>query len=64
MPSGAGDDQDEWVDVPLRFAAVKAARPLLSFGDDVVVLSPAEVRDELVAAASALIARYAGDAVT
>ena len=34
---GAGADADEWVDVPLRFAAVKAARPLLSFGDDVVV---------------------------
>jgi predicted DNA-binding transcriptional regulator YafY len=61
---GAGADADEWVDVPLRFAAVKAARPLLSFGDDVVVLSPAEVRDELVAAASAVVAHYAADAGT
>jgi len=61
---GEAADDDEWVDVPLRFAAVKAARPLLSFGDDVVVLSPAEVRDELVAAASALIARYSAGAGT
>src|ERR1700722_936310 len=61
---GEAADDDEWVDVPLRFAAVKAARPLLSFGDDVVVLSPAEVRDELVAAASALIARHSAGAGT
>jgi predicted DNA-binding transcriptional regulator YafY len=53
-------DGDEWVYVPLRYAAVKAARPLLSFGDDVVVLSPAEVRDELAAAAAAVVASYAG----
>jgi len=61
---GAGADADEWVDVPLRFAAVKAARPLLSFGDDVVVVSPDEVRDELVTAASAVVAHYAADAGT
>jgi predicted DNA-binding transcriptional regulator YafY len=59
--SGPGD---EWVDMPLRFAAVKATRPLLSFGDDVVVLSPAEVRDELLAVASSVVAGYAGGAGT
>jgi hypothetical protein len=45
----ANDDADgsEWAAVTLRFAAVEAARILLSFGGDVVVLFPPEVRDDL-----------------
>jgi predicted DNA-binding transcriptional regulator YafY len=43
----------------LRFAAVPAARTLLSFGDDVEVLSPAEVRADLAAVAAAVAALYA-----
>ena len=43
----------------LRFAAVKAARVLPSFGDDVVVTSPPEVREHLLAATAAVTACYA-----
>jgi hypothetical protein len=59
---GAGDDGDaavEWAVVGLRFAAVAAARTLLSFGDDVEVVSPGEVRADLATAAAAVVARYA-----
>jgi hypothetical protein len=38
---------------------VPAARILLSFGGDVEVVSPAEVRDDLAAVAAAVVARYA-----
>jgi predicted DNA-binding transcriptional regulator YafY len=55
---GAGDAGGEWAEVSLRFAAVQAARPLLSFGADVVVLWPQEVRDDLLAVASAVTACY------
>ena len=43
----------------LRFAAVPAARTLLSFGDDVEVVSPPEVRVDLATVAAAVVARYA-----
>ncbi len=60
---GEGDARDgggaEWVVVGLRFAAVPAARTLLSFGGDVEVVSPAEVRADLAATAASVIARYA-----
>lgn len=56
--------RDEWADVTLRFAAVKAARILLSFGDDVVVTSPPEVREDLLAVAAAVTACYAAHAGT
>jgi predicted DNA-binding transcriptional regulator YafY len=53
-----GDADGEWAEVSLRFAAVQAARPLLSFGADVVVLSPPQVRDDLLAVASEVTACY------
>jgi predicted DNA-binding transcriptional regulator YafY len=62
---GAGDAGDGggadagWAVVGLRFAAVPAARTLLSFGDDVEVVSPAEVRADLATVAAAVAARYA-----
>ncbi len=59
--SSVGDAEHgdgEWAEVSLRFAAVQAARPLLSFGADVVVLWPPEVRDDLLAVASAVTACY------
>jgi predicted DNA-binding transcriptional regulator YafY len=56
-PAGPG----EWVDVKLRFAAVQAARVLLSLGGDVLVLSPPEVRDDLLAVAAEVTASYAPD---
>ena len=49
----------EWADLTLRFAAVQAARVLLSFGGDVVVTSPPEVRDDLLAVAAEVTACYA-----
>jgi predicted DNA-binding transcriptional regulator YafY len=58
----AGDDggaDSRWAVVGLRFAAVPAARTLLSFGDDVEVVSPPEVRADLAAVAAAVVARYA-----
>ena len=45
----------------LRFAAVQAARILLSFGDDVVVTSPPEVREDLLAVAGAVTDCYAAN---
>ena len=56
---GDGDVGDsEWAAVTLRFAAVMAARTLLSFGDDVVVTAPAEVREDLRATAAAVVGCY------
>ena len=54
LPAAAG----EWVEVPLRFAAVKAARTLLSFAGNVEVVSPPEVRADLAAAAAEVAALY------
>jgi predicted DNA-binding transcriptional regulator YafY len=54
----ASDDDAEWVMLPLRFAAVKAARILLSFGENVTVLSPPEVRADLAGIAAAVVAQY------
>jgi hypothetical protein len=48
--------------VRLRFGAVPAARMLLSFGGEVEVVSPPEVRADLGAVAAAVVARYAGPA--
>ncbi|HEY0934695.1 MAG TPA: WYL domain-containing protein, partial [Trebonia sp.] len=57
----AGDG--EWAAVTLRFAAVPAARVLLSFGGDVVVTSPPEVRHDLRETAAAVVATYRAEAV-
>jgi predicted DNA-binding transcriptional regulator YafY len=59
---GASADGAEWADVTLRFAAVRAARVLLSFGGDVVVTSPPEVRADLLAVAASVTAYYSPDA--
>ncbi len=56
---GEPADGAEWADVTLRFAAVQAARVLLSFGGDVVVTSPPEVREDLLAVAASVTACYA-----
>ena len=42
----------------LRFAAVKAARTLLSFGANVEVISPPEVRADLAAVAEEIANLY------
>ena len=54
LPAAAGD----WTEVRLRFAAVKAARTLLSFGGNVEVTSPPEVRADLAAVAAEVVAQY------
>jgi len=54
LPAAAGD----WTQVRLRFAAVKAARTLLSFGANVEVASPPEVRADLAAVAAEVVAQY------
>lgn len=53
LAEGQADDGDgEWAVVRLRFGAVPAARMLLSFGGDVEVVSPPEVRADLAAVAA------------
>ncbi len=42
----------------LRYAGVKAARPLLSFGANVEVTSPASVRADLAEVAAEVVACY------
>jgi predicted DNA-binding transcriptional regulator YafY len=56
--SAEQDGECEWVAVRLRFPVTTAARILLSFGVDVEVLAPAEVRDDLGATAAAVAASY------
>jgi predicted DNA-binding transcriptional regulator YafY len=58
----ATPDDPEWAVVPLRFAAVPAARILLGFGADVEVVSPAGVRADLAATATSVVARYGAEA--
>ncbi len=48
----------EWVQVRLRYAAVPAARTLLSFGANVEVVSPPEVRADLAEQAADVVALY------
>ncbi len=48
----------EWIELRLRFAAVKAARTLLSFGANVEVMSPPEVRADLAATALEIVDLY------
>lgn len=55
---GDGGAGGEWAVVGLQFAAVPAARTLLSFGDDVEVMSPPEVRADLASVAATVVARY------
>ena len=54
LPAAAG----EWTEVRLRFAGVPPTRTLLSFGANVEVVSPPEVRADLAAVAAEVVARY------
>jgi predicted DNA-binding transcriptional regulator YafY len=49
---------DEWVQLALRVPAVPAARTLLTFGGNVEVISPPEVRADLAMVAAEVVARY------
>jgi hypothetical protein len=59
-PDREGDGDAEWAVARLRFGAVAAARIMLSFGGDVEVVSPPEVRADLAAVAARTVVRYAG----
>jgi predicted DNA-binding transcriptional regulator YafY len=52
------DATGEWTQVRLRYPGVMAARPLLSFGANVEVLSPASVRADLAAVAAEIVDLY------
>jgi len=54
LPQATG----EWTQVRLRYPGVMAARPLLSFGANVEVVSPASVRADLVAVAAEIVDQY------
>jgi len=54
LPPAAG----EWTEVRLRYPGVKVARPLLSFGANVEVVSPASVRADLAAVAAEVVDCY------
>ncbi len=51
-PPHPDSDDPGWAHVELRFRGVPAARPLLAFGADIQVLSPADVRADLATIAS------------
>ncbi len=53
------DDRSDWVPLELRLPALGAGRPLLAFGTDVEVLSPAALRDDLARTAAEIVAHYA-----
>ena len=57
-PGPAATGESGWTEVRLRFAAVKAARTLLSFGANAEVISPPEVRADLAAVAAEVVACY------
>lgn len=58
---GTAPDEGGWVKLPLPFEKLEYARAsLLGFGADVEVLQPDELREQMVAAADALGALYAG----
>jgi predicted DNA-binding transcriptional regulator YafY len=54
LPAAIG----EWTEVRLRYPGVMAARPLLSFGANVEVVSPASVRADLASVAAEVVALY------
>ncbi|HEY6788889.1 MAG TPA: YafY family protein [Trebonia sp.] len=60
-PRARADGDAEWAEVQLRFAGVMAARILLSFGADVEVITPPEVREDLMAVAAQVVALYGPD---
>jgi len=52
------DGHSEWITVRLAYAAVREARSLLSFADNVEVLDPPEIRAELARCGAAVTALY------
>jgi predicted DNA-binding transcriptional regulator YafY len=54
----AGDADGEWAGLRLRFPGVAAARILLSFGGNVEVTSPPEVRADLAKVAAEVVDQY------
>ncbi|MFI1565599.1 helix-turn-helix transcriptional regulator [Streptomyces sp. NPDC020490] len=61
LPDDAGTG--EWVTVRLSYGVVREARQLLPYADQVEVLSPPEVREELAAAAASVMRLYRPAAV-
>jgi len=58
-PADLPSDEPGWTRVELRFRSLLGAQPLLSFGPDVEVLAPDELRRILADTAAATAARYA-----
>ncbi|MXM67448.1 WYL domain-containing protein [Streptomyces sp. HUCO-GS316] len=54
------DGESEWVSARLSYGVVRETRQLLPFADEVEVLSPPQVREELRAAAASVTALYQG----
>lgn len=52
--------EEEWAEVVLRFPVAAAARILLSFGLDVTVTEPKDVREDLTATATRFAAHHSG----
>jgi predicted DNA-binding transcriptional regulator YafY len=61
---GAGSMHGEWAGLRLRFAGVAAARILLSFGGNVEVTSPPEVRADLAKVAAEVVDQYSQPGLT
>ncbi|MFJ6570765.1 helix-turn-helix transcriptional regulator [Streptomyces sp. NPDC091292] len=59
LPDGDGGT-GEWVTVRLAYGVVPEARSLLAFAENVEVVSPVEVREELARCAAAVTAVYGG----
>jgi predicted DNA-binding transcriptional regulator YafY len=58
-PTHVPADRDGWCEVSARFRGVLPARGvLLGFGAEVVVLSPPELRKDMVETAEALVTAY------
>ncbi|MEU6145784.1 YafY family protein [Streptomyces sp. NPDC047081] len=52
------EGEGEWVTVKLSYGFLREARPLLQFADNVEVLAPPELREELAAAAASVTDLY------
>lgn len=62
LPHASPPDAQGWVTLPILFDSFDAARGrILSLGDGVEVMAPAELRAAVARAARAIVARYAED---
>ncbi|MEU3617940.1 WYL domain-containing protein [Streptomyces sp. NPDC006872] len=52
------EGDEEWVEFQLRFTTLGSAQPLLAFANDLEVVSPPELRDDLARKATATAALY------